>query len=277
MSPFLALPPEIRSIIYKILLQSALASRIRILYSDNNPRSSWVLSHSMRHKQPFKRLNRGQIEFLDTTSLRAFAIHVARYNIHLADIDDLLFLASTCRRVRSELLPLAWSNADVCIKSPVMYTELRCVFYNKMTSEACDFVRTLYLNVDQDTWVPAESNKIVKLIINRLPRLEQLTVDILMIYDLYDHSLGCSVEALKNLPLRIAVELRHHDHSMPSDGYSEATERKDKMSNEYLQVLRMNISLVRQKRGEEQSKKKQGDQASDVLKATVEMRSLMAG
>lgn len=278
MLSFLSLPPEIRSIIYRIMLQSALANRTRILYSGKNPLRRRNPSHAIREKQPFQYLTQGQIEFLDTKSFRAFVIHAAKYNIHLADIDDLLFLASTCRRLRSELLALAWSNADIRVESPVIDDELHYVFYNRLTSEACNFIRTLYIDVAQDTWVQSESREIVKLIINRLPRLEQLVVDIVMSYDIYDDSLGHSVEALRNLPICIAIELRHHEvATMPRAGYSEEMECRDEWVNKYLQRLRKKDSLTRQKRREEQSKKEQGDQLSDALEATVEMRSLMAG
>jgi hypothetical protein len=55
-----------------------------------------------------------------------------RYNIHLADVSDLLFLAATCRLLRSELLALAWSNADMTVRSPTLYMDLHCILYDRL-------------------------------------------------------------------------------------------------------------------------------------------------
>lgn len=284
MSPFLSLPPEIRLIIYKILLQSTLAKDTRILYSGDNPLRCRNYPHSIRHKQPFQHIDQGHIWFLDTKTLSARETRRAQYNIHHADLDDLLILASTCRLLRSELLALAWSNADIRIESPETYKELRCVFYNRLTSETCNSIRTLHFNIDEDTLVPSKSRRIVELIIHQLPRLEQLVVNILLRGDLYIKHLAYNVAVLGNLPLHIALELRHHlywkfrpSRILPSSAYSADAKHKDESANAQLQSLRTQISLIRQKRKEKLARMEQEDQTGDVLEATVEMRSLMAG
>ncbi|KAG9948766.1 hypothetical protein KCU85_g4740, partial [Aureobasidium melanogenum] len=286
MLPFLDLPPEIRLIIYKILLQYALAKDIRILYSGNNPLRCRDYPHSIRHKQPFEHVAQDHIWFSDAKNLSAHETRIAQYNIHHADIDDLLFLASSCRLLRSELLALAWSNADIRIESPEAYKELRCVFYDRLTSETCNFIRTLHFNVDEDTWAPSESREIVELIIHRLPRLEQLIVNIVLRSrdGLFIKPLTSSAAALDNLPLHVAIELRHHIYRrlrpsriLPALAHLVAVRDKDESATAQLQSLRTQISLIRQKRREEQLKKKQEDQVGDTLDATVEMRSLMAG
>lgn len=149
MLSFLDLPPEVRLAIYRILLQSTLARNTRILYSGTNPLRCGDTPHCIRHKQPFEHIARGLVSFLDARIIYARDIDRAKYNIHLADIDDLLFLAGTCRLLRSELLALAWSNADIHIESPESYNELDCIFYERLTSESCSFIRTLQYNVNQ--------------------------------------------------------------------------------------------------------------------------------
>jgi hypothetical protein len=173
------LPPEIRLAIYKLLLQSTLAKTTRILYSGNNPLHCGDTPHCIRHNQPFFRSKpNGEICFRDARIIWGCDIRRAKYNIHHADLDDLLPLASTCRLVRSDLLALTWSRAEIHITSPELYDELRCIFYDRLTSESCNFIRTLAIDVHENDWLPSETRKIVGLIRRRLPRLEQLTVNV---------------------------------------------------------------------------------------------------
>ncbi|KAG9857804.1 hypothetical protein KCU98_g377, partial [Aureobasidium melanogenum] len=285
MLSFLELPTEVRLMIYKILLQSTLAKNIRILYSGDNPlRCGHTFPDCVRHKQTFKRIgSQGPIEFVDARTIIVNAIIWAEYNIHFADIDDLLFLASTCRLLRSELLALAWSNADVHIQSPENYNELHHVFYQRLTSESCKFIRTLQINLDHDQWWPSESIKVVELIRVRLPQLEQLIVN----GDFKSGSDGKpfapGVAALRTLPSHIAVELR----TVPADKFLTRTRwdaicpgflaRRDGHMNAHLQYLRTGFRSLRQERREKLARMEQGDQVCDILETTVEMRSLMVG
>ncbi|KAG9566485.1 hypothetical protein KCU77_g16778, partial [Aureobasidium melanogenum] len=285
MLSFLDLPTEVRLIIYKILLESTLAKNTRVLYSGDNPlRCGHTSPDCVRHKQTFKRIgSHGSIEFVDAVTIIVRAIMRARYNIHFADIDDLLSLASTCRLLRSELLALAWSNADVHIQSPENYNELHHVFYHRLTSESCDFIRTLQINFDYDQWWPSKSIKVVELIRVRLPKLEQLIVNGDFPKGNDGKPFAPGVAALRTLPSHIAVELR----TVPADKFITRTlwdaicpgvlARRDGHMNAHLQYLRTEFGLVRQKRREKLVRMEQGDQMCDALEATVGMRSLMAG
>lgn len=278
MSSFLDLPPEIRSMIYKMLLQDTFAKDTRILYFGDNPLRSGVDPDRIRHKQPFERIcSQGDIEFLNTKSILARHIAMAEYIIHLADIDDLLFLASTCRLIRSELLALAWSNADVHIKSPGNYNELHYVFYDRLTSQSCNHIRTLHFNIDYCQWSPSETIKIIELICTRLPQFEQLIVNGFFSFGHGGEPFAPGVAVLKTLPPHIAVELR----TTPVAKLRSRTNRprilgrKNKHINGHLQYLRMEFGSLRQKRQEKLARMKQGDQMCEALEATVEMRSLM--
>ncbi|KAG9529181.1 hypothetical protein KCU93_g3620, partial [Aureobasidium melanogenum] len=286
MSSFLDLPPEIRLTIYKILLQYILAKDTRILYSGNNPLRCWNTPDCIRHSQPFGRIGpQGLIAFRDTATTYPRHIYYAKYNIHLAEIGDLLFLASTCRLLRSELLALAWSNADIHIESPETYNEMRCIFYDRLTSKSCSFIRTLELCIVESEWLPSETRKIVGLIRRRLPQLEHLILDVLMGRGNRRSPLAPGGEALKILPPHINVKLRHHTSTMTNRWsrtkflplFSRNLRPKDKSANARLQSLRMEVSLIRQKRRDAQSKNEKEDQVSEALEATAEMRSLMAG
>ncbi|KAH0154240.1 hypothetical protein KCU67_g9139, partial [Aureobasidium melanogenum] len=284
MSSFLNLPPEIRSMIYKMLLQDTLAKDTRILYFGDNPLRSGVDPDRIRHKQPFKRTcSQGDIEFLDTKSNLARHIALAQYIIHLADIDDLLSLAATCRLVRLELLALAWSNADIRIESPETYKELRCVFYNRLTSETCNSIRALHLNIDYCQWSPSEIAKVIELLRVRLPQVEQLIVNGTFRLGNGGKPFAPGVAVLKTLPPHIAVELRTtpvgklRSRTDLNATFPGVLARKDKHMNAHLQYLRMEVESLRQKREEKLARMEQGDMMCDALEATVEMRSLMAG
>lgn len=278
MLSFIDLPPEIRLVIYKILLQHTLAKDTRILYFGDNPLRCGVFPDRIRHKQPFRRVGSpGDIKFLNTRTDLASHIALKGYVIHLADIDDLLFLASTCRLTRSEILALAWSNADIRIESPETYNDLHCIFYDRLTSQSCEFIRTLQFNVIESEWSPSESGKIVGLVRSRLERLELLIVTILARSDPPVGPLTPGIAALRGLPLRIAVNLRYYHRFYLRRTIVSSGKRKDASKNARLQSLRAEIGLICQKRKEEQSKKDQGDQACEILEATAEMRSLMVG
>ncbi|KAH0007049.1 hypothetical protein KCU78_g11981, partial [Aureobasidium melanogenum] len=283
MSSFLDLPPEIRLIIYNILLQSTLAKDTRILYFGDNPLRSGIDPDCIRHKQPFKRIGpQGDIRFLDTKSILARHIARAQYTIHLADIDDLLFLASTSRLIRSELLALAWSSADVHIESPDGYKELHCVFYDRLTSESCTYIRTLQFSIDSCQWSPSETIKVIELIRVRLPQVEQLIVNGTFRLGHGGKPFAPGVAVLKSLPPHIAVELRKNPARNWSRTdwnaiYPGVLARKDEHMNAHLQYLRMKFESLRQKRQEKLARMEQGDQMCDALEATVGMRTLMAG
>ncbi|KAK6005845.1 hypothetical protein QM012_007487 [Aureobasidium pullulans] len=266
MLSFLDLPPEIRLAIYKILLQSSLDKTTRILYSGTNALRCGDSPHCVRHKQPFKYVAKGCVSFLDARIIYARDIDRAKYNIHLADIDDLLFLASTCRVSRSELLALAWSNANIRIESPEIYDELHCIFYDRLTSESCSSIRTLQHSINRSQWWASESKKVVGLIRRRLPRLEQLIVNIPVEFGLRRNPLAPAVAALRSIPLQNTIELRSDLNGRISELLLNVLSpshpfvvRREDFLNARLQSLRVQVNLIGQRRREELARKETGD------------------
>lgn len=150
MLSFTDLPPEVRLAIYNILLQSTLSKTTRIYYLDRDPVDyGWLPSN--RQSQSYSRICQEEDSFWIHDMQRP------KYDMH--DIDDLLFLASSCRLLRAELLALAWSNADARILSPELYDDLHYIFYDRLSSVICRFIRTLQLVVDVNMCVRSEIEK----------------------------------------------------------------------------------------------------------------------
>jgi hypothetical protein len=283
MLSFTDLPPEIRWAIYETPLQSTLAKTTRILYSGKDPLRCGDTPHCIRHNQPFKRNGRdGKIEFLDARIIYARDIRRAKYKIHHADLDDLVPLASTCRLVRSDLLAFAWSRAEIHITSPELHTELHCIFFDRLTSESCNFIRTLEIDVHDRDWLPSEMRKIIGLIRRRIPQLEKLSVNIHLTLTHDRVPFASGLAAFRILPPSVALDFNHSidfylravDYS-PIDGprtvRSSVQHKPEVMA---LNSLRAELSLIGQKRREEQAKRGLGDQVGGILEATVDIRSL---
>lgn len=105
-----------------------------------------------------------------------------------------------------------------------------------------------------------------------------------MVFGLHNSPLAPAVAALRSLPLHIDVELRRCSSGrIPRilwdflDRPFPVVNQKEESLNARLQSLRMEASLIDQRRREELAEKEQGDQTGDILEATVEMRSLMVG
>jgi hypothetical protein len=273
MLSFTDLPPEIRWAIYETPLQSTLAKTTRILYSGKDPLRCGDTPHCIRHNQPFKRTGSdGKIEFLDARIIYARDIRRAKYNIHHADLDDILPLASTCRLVRSDLLAFAWSRAEIQIMSPEPLNELRCIFYDRLTSESCNFIRTLEIDVHERDWLSSETRKIVGLIRRRLPVLEKLTVNVFIQFVSRNVAFAPGLAAFRILPLHVALEFNNKVfpyHILHSDRF-----RGPGSGAATMQSLRTELSLIGSKRREEQAKRGLGDEVGGILEATVDMRSL---
>lgn len=274
MLSFTDLPPEIRLAIYKHPLQSTLEKTTRILYSGNDPLRCGDTPHCIRHNQPFERTcPEGCVSFLDARIIYARDIQRAKYNIHHADNDDLIFLAATCRLLRADLLALIWSRADIHVMSPELHNELRWIFHDRLASESCNFIRTLLIDVREQDWLPSETRKIVGLIRRRLPNLEKLTVNVCMNFAQHKELLAPGLAAFRILPLHVKLELNHRvffHHAVPISGGAG-------YEIETLQSLRTELSLIAQKRGRKQAKWKLEDQVCDILEDTIEMRALMVG
>jgi hypothetical protein len=284
MLSFTNLPPEIRMAIYKLLLQSTLAKTTRTLYSGNNPLRCGDTPHCIRHNQPFERTVPGDnIRFLDARIIYARDIERARYNIHHADLDDLLPLASTCRLVRSDLLALVWSRAEIHITSPELHAELRCIFYDRLTSVSCSFIRTLEIDVHKGDWLPSETRKIVGLIRRRLPRLERLTLNVRISFLRDKVRFAPGLAAFRILPPsvelifnhRLSANLRIRSCPLTFKLWRKSMHRNlpDEPEIVTLDSLRAELSLIGQRRTEQQVKRELEDQVCDILEATSELRS----
>lgn len=174
MLSFISLAPETRMTFYNFILQSCLMSNKRIFYFSDSGLHQRELSGAVRHKLPFT-IRENHLTFNGTKAITEFDITNAECNIHLADTDD---LRSTCRLVRSEVLALAWFNADVSITSPALLLDLHYVFVHRLSSNTCSFIRTLQIKMDERAWSSREARKIVGLVHTRPPQLEELVMNV---------------------------------------------------------------------------------------------------
>ncbi|KAH0270470.1 hypothetical protein KCU91_g8037, partial [Aureobasidium melanogenum] len=290
MLSFLNLPPEIRSAIYDVLLKSLLTNRTRILYTGNNPLRCKDSPDSVRRTlYYYTQQNGSQISFYGDKTFGTWDIIKARYNIHLADIDDLLFLASTCRLLRTEILARVWSNADILVRSPRPSVDLYWIFHSRLSSITCSFIRTLQIQVDHGKWSPREMKMTARFIRRRLPQLEQLTVKMPVKVPHWRKEANArkvALAELRSLPLQVTVKL---DYYIAPGWYNIFMKRRtpddlldfqskwNETAEARLHDLRVEFNLAGQKRREEQAKKKLRDQLSDSLEATLAIRSLMSG
>lgn len=278
MLSFTDLPPEIRLAIYRLVLQSTVSKTTRIYYRDQDTFDYGEFLY-VRRSQSWMRTRR------DEAPILACDIRRPRYSIH--DIDELLFLASTCRLLRSELLALAWSNADVRIQSQELYNDLRYILCHRWSRGCCGFIRTLQLGLDANTCKSSGTRKIAELIRHRLPQLEALTIYINMDFDPRIEDLTPSVRVLGILPVRVVVEFKRlltlmsqyqHPSRRRTPAWSVSNyDRAYITVGTAVRVLQTKHGLKAQKRKEEQAKRRLEDQVGDILEDTIGMRSLMVG
>lgn len=144
MSSFTTLAPEIRLLVYNELLQSSLSGKKRIVYDCRCLKRCAPLCP---HDRMFSVLSkRGQVTVSKTMEPL----------VHLADIGDLLNLAATCHLFRSEILVLAWPNADIHIrsintKSENLIGNATYIFTNRLSTGCCNLIRTLHIDVPERT------------------------------------------------------------------------------------------------------------------------------
>ncbi|KAI5204696.1 hypothetical protein E4T39_03473 [Aureobasidium subglaciale] len=167
MSPFTGMAPEIRTSVYNILLHDSLINDQRILYYGRNPlRGHHTSQTSGRLKRQYLLDAQDRIAFVPGSK--------ARRVLHLDDIDNLLNLAATCHLLRSDILAMAWSNADIYVGSDTLFKDLTCVFKNRLSTECCAFIRTLRLDIGEEEWSLSQVNKTAGLITSCLPQLQSL-------------------------------------------------------------------------------------------------------
>ncbi|KAG2166227.1 hypothetical protein VTO58DRAFT_111431 [Aureobasidium pullulans] len=190
MSSLFNLPPEVRTIVYDQMVRDVHASDKRIIYCDHHSQydescQAIVEKPTMwfRSKMEFETDHQGRIDLL--TEDETFSAGTTVYGtcipdtaIHHANIDALLALASTCRQLRAEVLHHAWENADIRIFTiDDTYLEAMVhIFEMHLSTEVCELIRTLFIEVSDDCWMPCEVSEIAQFIMRRLPNLKQLTV-----------------------------------------------------------------------------------------------------
>ncbi|THY23081.1 hypothetical protein D6D00_06445 [Aureobasidium pullulans] len=287
---FLSLPPEIRMIIYNILLQSCLASNTRTLYSGTNPLLCADTPHSIRHQQSYHVDPQDRIRF--HRSLYFCNIRKATYKIHHSNLDDLISISATCRLIRSESLALIWSNADIHVKSPELSHELTWFFCNRLSWEACDFITTLHIHINQKTRSVSPSpshteiTKSAGFLIRQLPQLKLLVVEVCISY-LPNKDLPIpELLALRILPMRVTVKLHHYfsdwflNRSLSANRLQQVDnvrEESNIWAEKALLAAREDVDLVRRKRRGEREERAKRDEVGKFLEDTLEMRSNVLG
>jgi hypothetical protein len=207
----------------------------------------------------------------------------AKRAIHLANIEDLLALAGACRLLRSEILSLAWSNADIYVKASPIYKELTCIFDNRLSAECCNFIRTLRIEIKDTQWPPSEMRKMGQLITRRLPQLQ--TMFVVIRSDGFRTSSDPPQKgllALASVPLSVTIKILTYipgdiDLMMRNNGAFSDQQLRDhrkKQDGKYEANLLATRSKGQQRRVMQEYVKQQ-DVVGDLLEDTVEMRSLM--
>lgn len=278
MSSLLSLPPETRTNIYNVLLQSSLASETRILYLAKNSRHHQGVSGSLRRRISYKtngriltfgnRDNDGQpSDTMETTT-----------SVHLADVDDLLFLANTCRLLRSEILAIAWSNADISFRPAALSRNLQHVFFNRLSSNTCSFISSLQVETLEMTFAPQGMTKTTSLIRQRLPHLQQLVINIptrLVQAAVTGNTFDATLMVLRGLPP--AIEVHFHSYFAFSSPvvFTEMRMQSSHIAlNARFATLRAQDRQRAQGRRNKQAKRKQEDRVAGMLEATIELRAL---
>ncbi|KAH0361455.1 hypothetical protein KCU65_g8719, partial [Aureobasidium melanogenum] len=303
-SSFTALPPEIRSIVYNLLLHDTLSNNHRLIYDGFCP--SCITTTCQEPDKHAKVLPFASRKF-NADKFPRTALYV-----HLADFGHLLRLGATCKVLRSEILGLVWSNADIFIKSDNLAKTLSHIFDDCLSTDCCNFIRTLKVDIPTPfKEQPDHTKQIVRLIHHRLPQLEKL-----ILYPGREgprHRLGFSrmaqsvfaslppriredqirsslgfphigLSVLASLPLRISVEFRSYGNVrssppvsrpqpgiIPGFGFNPRPVREcpNQRDNELLHAVRSN----REKRKQKKAEKKRRNEAVDGVEGTVETHS----
>ncbi|TIA53883.1 hypothetical protein D6C77_07956 [Aureobasidium pullulans] len=283
MSSLTSLPPEARSMVYDLLAPWSKPQQHRILYYGHNPLRARNLPPPTRSIQRSGLDPQDRIIFRSRSSFHGSAVKRAKRAIHLANIEDLLALTGACRLLRSEILSLAWSNADIFVKASPIYKELTCIFDNRLSAECCNFIRTLRIEIKDTQWPPSEMKKMGQLITRRLPQLQTLFVVIRS--DGFRTSSDPPQKgllALASVPLNVTIKILTYipgdiDLMMRNNGQFSDQQLRDhrkKQDGKY----EANLLVIRskgQQRRVMQEQIKQQDVVGDLLEDTVEMRSLM--
>ena len=177
---FLDLPPELRDIIYDFLLAALNDNKKRVAYiirTQTKPGGSVRTTEWIRVKQEYEVSDRGLIKFrprLDYSRDASRAKHIIHHN----DIDDLFALASTHSKVRSEVLPLVWPNANIILTASNKHlpSDLDTIFKHSLTAESCNLVTALQFDVGRSDWQPCKTKAMSQFLSNQLPKLKIVMV-----------------------------------------------------------------------------------------------------
>ncbi|KAG9604701.1 hypothetical protein KCU77_g710, partial [Aureobasidium melanogenum] len=270
-SSFTALPPEIRSLVYNSLLHDTLSNNKRLIYDGACPE---CCTTSCQEPETHDKV----LPFASRKFNALTFPHKTLY-VHLADFGDLLRLAATCKVLRSEILGLVWSNADIFIKSNNLAKTLTHIFDDCLSTECCNSIRTLHVDIPRPTQEqpsPDDTKQIVKLIHHRLPQLEKLIL--FLGKDQSRFSLRfpqVAMSVLASLPSRISVEFRNHGQYRFSlrlrytTGPQVSRESLNNQDKACLDAIRSR----REKRKQKKAEKKRRDEAVDGLGDAVETHS----
>ncbi|KAG9859449.1 hypothetical protein KCU98_g67, partial [Aureobasidium melanogenum] len=268
-SSFTALPPEIRSVVYNILLHDTLSNNKRLIYDGACPECCTTSC-----QEPKKH---GKVLPFASRKFNAHTFPHKTLYVHLADFGDLLRLAATCKLLRSEILGLVWSNADIFIKSNNLAKTLTHIFDDCLSTECCNFIRTLHVDIPRPVQEePDHTKQIVKLIHHRLPRLEELILSLFKDRNSYSlHFPQAAMSVLASLPSRINVQFRNYSqyNLSPHQQYrinpQVGREYLNTRDEAYLDAIRSR----RERRKQKKAEKKRRNEAVDGLGDAVETHS----
>ncbi|KAG9685708.1 hypothetical protein KCU95_g12161, partial [Aureobasidium melanogenum] len=229
-----SLPPELRAVIYTYLLEDGLASGKRIVYCHDDDQYddlefSPVNQHSEDQDNTQQESNvvgwtRSKMDYERNHQARIISLIDVRYTygpdvlngaIHHANIDDLLALASTCRRMRTEILPIAWSNAEITFYTPENHfkDDIFHIFGQTLSSDTCAMIHNLHIDIGTRYWSASDVSETAYFIMKHLPNLKDLYVSVACedtesdVPEFY-YGLG----ALTSLPCQIMVEVNIYMH-----------------------------------------------------------------
>ncbi|THY39291.1 hypothetical protein D6C99_08692 [Aureobasidium pullulans] len=227
------LPPESRMTIWDSMLQKALVSEKRIVYCDDDgqhdespecsdddiPSSMETVASSpivgwSRIAMQYDKNHQGR--FISLVDVRyRYGPSVLKRAVHHANIDALLALASTCRKICSEVLALGWGNADITIYAPDngFKADVMHIFGRCLSEETCSLIRTLHVDVGKPDWSCKYVNQMAHFINKRLPNLETLTIAVARTNTQgRDIEVDKGLQALNCLPFTILLEIMAYIH-----------------------------------------------------------------
>ncbi|KAI5248427.1 hypothetical protein E4T42_05674 [Aureobasidium subglaciale] len=231
MASFVGLAPEVRLIIYSFLLEEAFASNKRVVYAFEGSQQTGVTSIDLlsifeagdsdleEDVVPVIAWTRDTMEYEQDRTGRFISLvdvlfrygpEVRKRAVHHANIDGLLALGGTCRLLRSEVLPIAWSIADISVYTPDngFKDDIQYIFGHCLSEQTCKLIRTLYIDVGKSDWSVACSSETASFITKSLPNLSVLTIAISRRYTTgEDDVLNTGLMALTIVPSTISIEI----------------------------------------------------------------------